>query len=135
MHLQRLLQDEERIFSPAAGQGFGDLLFAFAAAMVAQGGQFMRVTLPGHDDPDDGPTGLPGHVAQHLRELHVHLEQGLLHVEDVRGAVTQQGAQGDQIGFGTVMNSPAGRNCAVSESIDSPAHLTCVWGCAAASGR
>jgi len=53
-------------------------------------------------------TGLAGHIAQHLGELHVHLEQGLLHVEDVRGAVfeqlgavTQQGAQGDQVGFGT----------------------------------
>lgn|GEM_PF-3841530 len=59
-----------------------------------------------HDGTDDGLTSLPGHIAQHLGELHIHLEQGLLHTQDMWGAVFEQlsvviqpGAQGKQVGF------------------------------------
>ena len=36
IHLQRLLEDEEMLFAPGAGQGFSDLVFVFATAIIAQ---------------------------------------------------------------------------------------------------
>jgi len=105
---QRLAQDEKVLFPPGTGEGFGDLGFILLAAIVAQGRQFVRVAFPGHNRPDNVLACLSGDVAEYLRELNVHVQQGLLHVQNVRAAVldqlcpvTQQSAQGNQVGFRT----------------------------------
>jgi len=74
---------------------------------MTQGGQFVRVALPGDDGPDDAQAGVAGGVGDCLVEADVHVDQCLLHVQDVRravldqlGAVAQQRAQGNQVGVG-----------------------------------
>ena len=42
----------------------------------------MAVTLSFADRPEDLQARLPGHVGDDIRELNVHLGQGLLHVLD-----------------------------------------------------
>ena len=107
VHLQRLLEDEEMLRAPGAGQGLGNLVFVFVAAIVAQGGQFVGITLAGDNRPDDAQTGVAGGVGDGLIEADVHVDERLLHVQDVRravldelSAVAQQGAQGNQVGVG-----------------------------------
>ena len=59
------------------------------------------------ENTDDSQTGLAGHIAEYLGELDVHLDESLLHPQNVRGtvlnqlgAVPQEGAQGYQVRFG-----------------------------------
>jgi hypothetical protein len=78
-----LLEDEEVFFAPGAGEGLGDFLFRLLAARIAQGGEFMGVTLTGDDGADDGQAGLAGDIRDGLVEADVHLGEGFLHVQDV----------------------------------------------------
>ena len=62
VEFERLLEDEEVLLAPGAGEGLGDFVFGFLAARVAQGGEFMGVTLTGDDGADDGQAGLTGEL-------------------------------------------------------------------------
>lgn len=90
IEFQRLLEDEEVLLAPGAGEGLGDFVFGFLAARVAQGGEFMGVTLTGDDGADDGQAGLTGDVGDGLIEADVHVNQRLLHVQHVRRAMLDQ---------------------------------------------
>ncbi len=66
----------------------------------------MRIAFPGDDSADNGQAGFSGDIADGLRELDVHLDEGLLHAQDVGrtmldglGAIAQQRAQCNQVGF------------------------------------
>ncbi len=105
---QRLLQYKEVLFAPGAGEGQGDLIFILVTAQVAEGSEDVGIAFAGDDGADDIQAGLAGDIAEHLRKLEIHLQQGFLHVQNVGTAVldelravAQQGAQGDQIGVGT----------------------------------
>ncbi len=55
-------------------------LVAFAAALT-QGGQLRGIANAGHDGLDDGHARHAQHVADRLRQFHVHLLQSLLHAQ------------------------------------------------------
>ena len=66
----------------------------------------MRITFASYNGSDNELSGSAGDVAQNLGELNVHLEQSLLHMQDMWTAVLnklcpvpQQSAQGNQVGF------------------------------------
>jgi len=71
---QGLLQYKEMLLAPRAGEGMGNLVFIFVATRVPQRGQDVRITFPGDDGADDAQAGFAGDIAEHLRELQVHLE-------------------------------------------------------------
>jgi hypothetical protein len=67
----------------------------------------LGVALPGDNGPQDLQPGHAGDVGQDVMELQVHLLQGFLHMQDVRGAVlnefspmTQVSPQRDHLGIG-----------------------------------
>lgn len=106
-HRQRLLQDEEMLCPPGTGERLRDFFDALFAVWVAIGSQSLGIALPSNDGANDRLPGDAGDIAEGLRELHVHLQQGLLHVQDVRGAMLdelgampQQGAEGNEFCFG-----------------------------------
>lgn len=95
-------------FAPGAGESLGHLSFALFTLGMAQGGEAVGVAFPGDDGPDDAQAGVTGRVRDGLIEADIHVNEGLLHMEhvgrtvlDQTSAVTQQGAQGNQVGLGT----------------------------------
>ena len=78
------LAQSEHVLGPVVtGQSLGDRLLVVLAAHVPVFRQFVRVTVAGEDVLDDRHPRRAGDVRQHLRQLHVHQLQGLLHVLDV----------------------------------------------------
>lgn len=61
----------------------------FCGSSGAVGGQGLWAPFARYDSPDDRQAGLPGDIAQGLRELDVHLQQHLLHVQDVRSLLAR----------------------------------------------
>jgi hypothetical protein len=76
--------------SPGSGQGFDDGGFIGLAAGLAEGSQHLRVSFPGDNGPQDEQPGQAGDVRQDVMELEVHLLQGLLHMQDMRGSMLDQ---------------------------------------------
>ena len=90
IQLQRLLQDKQMLFPPSPGQRFSNLLFTVLATRVPQRCQHPGIPLPCHDRADDLLPGHSRHIRHRLRELHVHLQQRLLHVLNMRRAMFHQ---------------------------------------------
>ena len=106
--LQVLLECKEMFGLPGARQGFRDLIFTGLATGEAQAGQLERITFTRDNGADNRLAGLAHHIADHGGQLQIHLQQRLLHVQDVRGAmldqggaVTEQTAQGAHLGIGS----------------------------------
>ena len=75
-----VLLEGEEVFGPiVAGQGGDDLGLGRVTPIVPMVGQLLGVALPGHDVAQDAQAGHSGNVADHQRELHVHLDQRFLH--------------------------------------------------------
>ena len=85
-----LAKGEEMFGPPRPLQRKGDLVLAVTTSRIAQLGQFDGVAFARQDGGDDQHSGHPGDVADDLRQLDVHLLQGLLHVLDVAGGVAHQ---------------------------------------------
>ena len=103
-----LVEDEDVLGPLVAGQRGDDLGRGRMAAIVPMLGERVRVTPARHDIAEDAETGHPRDVADHERELHVHLDQGLLHplhegarALDQRGSMPEIPAQSDDAVGGT----------------------------------
>jgi len=83
IRLQGLPQHKHVLRLVVAAQRLGDLVFALGTVGVAMAGQLVRVALAHHDVADDLHPRLARDVADHIRQLDVHLLQGLLHVLDL----------------------------------------------------
>lgn len=68
---------------PARLRRPGALVCTLLTAVVAQGSQLLRVALARDNGPDDPLPGSAHDIAEGLRQLDVHLQQRLLHVEDM----------------------------------------------------
>jgi len=88
---QILLQHEDVLGAIVSGQRGGDFRLGRVAAMVAVIGELGRVAPAGDDIAQDAEAGHPGNVADHERQLEVHLDQRFLHALDVRpGALDER---------------------------------------------
>ena len=75
-----VLLEGEEVFGPiVTGQGGDDLGLGRVTPIVPMVGQLRWVALAGHDVAQDAQAGHSGNVADHQRELHVHLDQRFLH--------------------------------------------------------
>lgn len=106
VELQGRLQRKEVLWPVVAFQSLGHRLRAALHPLMLELGQLHRVTLAGHDGPEDRHATRAGNVAQDVVELHVHLLERLLHPVDLgvriahqAGAVPQVAAQ-DADGIG-----------------------------------
>ena len=106
--LESLLEFEDVFGLVVALQGFGDLFFALAAAVVAMFSQFFGVVVTGDNAADDLHAGDTGDIGDDVGELEVHLLEGFLHVLNLAGAalnqvgpVADEGAQGADVFGGT----------------------------------
>jgi len=87
---ERLFEGEKVFVAPIAGEGLGDGLLGGLTGGVAQAGQDEWIALSGDDSAEDLKAGGAGDVGEDVVELEVHLLEGLLHVEDVRGTVLDE---------------------------------------------
>jgi len=85
--VHRLLQFEQNILFPVPLQTLHDLLFAGLTAAVAQLGQDSRVPLSLEQGADDRLPTHPANIAQDIVQLHIHLDQGLLHLLDAPSGI------------------------------------------------
>lgn len=83
VELEGLLEDKEVFCAPGAGQGLSNFGCAFPALRAAQGGQPVRVALASDDGANDAQAGVAGRVRDRLIEPDVHVDESLLHVQDV----------------------------------------------------
>ena len=70
---ERLLQDKQMLLAPCARQGPGDLVSIFFAAIVAQGGEGLRIALARDNGADDALPGVTRDLTERLRQLDSHL--------------------------------------------------------------
>ena len=70
---QGLCKDKQVLLTPGAGQRPGDLVCILFAAVVAQGGQVLRVALARDNGTDDLLSRSARDIAEGLRQLDVHL--------------------------------------------------------------
>ena len=103
-----LLEHEDVFGAIVARQGRDDLGLRRVTSVVPMSCEGLRVALAGHDVAEDAEAGHPGDVADHQRELHVHLDQRFLHplhqstrALDQRGPMSEIPAQGDDAVGGT----------------------------------
>src|SRR6201981_1222888 len=78
-----LLQNEQQIFLPVALQIARDLLLARLDSTIPKLSQLMRITFASQNGLDDGLSGDTADIAQHVRQLHIHLRQPLLHPQNM----------------------------------------------------
>ena len=78
-----LFQYEQQILLPVALQIPCDLVLARLYARIPQLSQLTRIAFASQNGRDDGLSGDPADIAQHVRQLDIHLRQGLLHALDV----------------------------------------------------
>lgn len=105
---QGLLQDQEMLLTPGAGQGSSELVAILLAAGISQGSEGARITLArDHGAHDPWPRGAR-HIAEGWRSLNVHLQEGLVQMEDVGstmlqklGTMASEGTQGHEVRVGT----------------------------------
>src|SRR5262249_4534221 len=90
--LDGLAQLEQMLRSPIALKSAGDRLLGILTALISQRSQPLWIPLSTENRTNDSHASDPGDVRDHLRELDVHLLEGLLHVADmVRGVPHQHG--------------------------------------------
>ena len=82
---QGLLEDKEMLLTPGAGQRQGDLIYILLAAGIPQGREGARVALARDNGAEDTLPSGTRHIAERLRSLPMHLQEGFLHMEDVGG--------------------------------------------------
>ena len=87
---QRLLQSEQVLVTPVALKTGRDSRRTGLAAAVTVAGQHLAVPLAGHDRAHDRLAGLAHDVAQHVVQLHVHLQERLLNVLHRPAAVADE---------------------------------------------
>ncbi len=87
---QGLLQHKEMFCSPSASQRFGNFSFVLFAMIVAQRCKLVRVALTLDNGSDDTLASLTHNIAEHLGELNVHVQECLLHVQNMGTAVLDQ---------------------------------------------
>src|ERR1700730_65076 len=124
VHLQSLLQAEQVILPPVPPQLFGNLLFSFAAAWVAQLGQFLGILFSSRDGAQNGHARHPIEVGDRPMHAHVPLVQALLHPPP---PVWPYPAPASAAGrpLPPVETNPAAiRNCAAAESTRNPSGLS-----------
>src|SRR5262245_16723558 len=79
--LDGLAQLEQMLRSPIALKSAGDSLLGILTALISQRSQPLGIPLSAENRTNDSHASNPGDVRDHLRELYVHLPQGLLHLE------------------------------------------------------
>jgi hypothetical protein len=79
IHLEFLPQHEYEFLAPVAFQTFGDLCTTGLNPRVTEFRELPRVAFSGHDGPHNQLSGHPTQVADHIRELNIHLRQRFLH--------------------------------------------------------
>src|SRR6266478_8881037 len=84
VHLDFLVQHKEQILAPVAFQAFGNLRLAGVNPRIAEFSQLLRIALSGHDGTHDFLSGNSTQIADHVRQLQVHLRQRLLHPQNTR---------------------------------------------------
>ena len=87
VQLMRLPKLEEMFGPPRPFQRQGNLSLSVMTSLIAQSGQLDGIALALQDGTDDQHAGHPRDVADDLRQLDIHLLQGLLHVLDMTGGV------------------------------------------------
>jgi hypothetical protein len=87
-----LLQAEEVVRAPMAGQLLGNFRRAFVTPPIAPRRQPLRVAFPGHDRPHDRQAGRPVQVGHRAMHTDVHLVQALLHPAAPIAPLGNQGA-------------------------------------------
>ena len=92
-----LLQDEDVLRAVMAGERGGDLRLGGLAPGVPMLGERLRIGPPGDDVTDNAQPGDAAEIAEHGRELEVHLQQRLLHALDMCGGALHQGLAVAQI--------------------------------------
>jgi hypothetical protein len=99
---QGLAKGEEMFVTVVSHQRFHDGLLRGSDAPVSEISQLLRITLTRQNGVEDGQTGGPGDVADHVMNLKVHLVQRLLHVLQMnRGHLDQAVAMTPQTAEGT----------------------------------
>jgi hypothetical protein len=93
-----LAQYKQMLGPVISPQGRLDGRLAGTHTPIYQGRQFSRLALPFEDGVDDGQPAGTRHVAEHLGQLHIHLQQGFLHVLALRAAGGNQFVAIAQIG-------------------------------------
>ena len=93
---QILLEHEDVFGAIVPAQSGDELGLGCATPDIAMLREVLRIALAGDDVAEDPQAGDPGDVADHQRQLHVHLDQGFLHplherarALDERGTVSQ----------------------------------------------
>lgn len=76
---QRLRERKDGFGTRMATQRPGNLRLTVVAADVAQPRHALRLSLPGHDGPEDRQARLARNITADWRQLDVHLLQGFLH--------------------------------------------------------
>jgi hypothetical protein len=94
-------------FTPYAWQGQSARVGLLFTAVIAPGGELLGGAFARDDRPDDPLPRAAGEVAERLGSPDVHLQERLLHMEDMRstmleelGAMAQEGPSGHQSGCG-----------------------------------
>src|SRR5439155_723131 len=77
-----LLQYKQQIWLPVALQIVRDLLLARLHPRIPKLSQLMRIAFACENGLDDGLPGNSADIAQHVRQLHIHLRQRLLYPQN-----------------------------------------------------
>src|SRR5262249_59475069 len=75
---------------PIALRSAGDSLLGILASLISRRSQPLWIPLSTENRTNDSHASDPGDVRDHLRELYVHLLEGLLHVADMVGGISHQ---------------------------------------------
>ncbi len=88
-----LLEHEDMLRAVVTGEGGDNLRFGGMTLIGAMPGQLLRIAPPGHNVAEDAQAGDAGDVGHYQGQLHVHLDQRLLHPLDDRGVFSMRVAR------------------------------------------
>jgi hypothetical protein len=78
------VQHKEQIQAPVAFQAFGNLLLGGVNPRITEFSQLPWIAFSGDDGTNDFLSGNSTQIADHVRQLQVHLRQRLLHPQNAR---------------------------------------------------
>jgi len=87
---QRAFQAMEQRFVPIAVQTLGYRFTWRFDPSVTQGGKLLWISLSGNNGPHDAQARFSGNIADDISQLHIHLEERLLHVMNRFGVADYQ---------------------------------------------
>src|SRR5215831_10222860 len=79
-----LLQYKQQFRTPVTLQALGNFLMGSMNPRITEFRQLSRIAFSAHNRPNDGLSGQSAHIADDVRQLHVHLRQCFLHTLNAR---------------------------------------------------